>query len=115
MHGNPCGCGPSSNPDPSYLMVSATPSEAALCDPSSTGNAANCDNQDRTYDESLSDFLVPLTTNTTSMQVCNSSVYAVGQWLYFNTAKAYFQINNITGQILTLVNRCPNDDSIDGR
>lgn len=114
MSDKKCGCGPSSNSDPTYLMVEATASEAAVCDPNSIGNSSSCENQERTYDESISDFVVPLSTNTTSMQVCNPSVYAVGQWLYFNSSKAYFQINNITGQILTLVNRCPNDDAIDG-
>jgi hypothetical protein len=100
----PCKC--SSGDE--YLLVKATGSEAALCGPidNQTGTES-CPIQEPTYDLSHSDFLLPseITGSFINMQVCNGSIYTVGQWLFFITG-VHLKISAITGNLLSLINQC---------
>jgi hypothetical protein len=60
------------------------------------------------FDESLSDFAIPVAAGQTSMLVCNAEVYSIGMWLQMLTSKATLKIAAITNNTLTLINR--NDD-----
>jgi len=110
-----CGCNENKGSDSrEYLMVKATASEASTCGVGSgSSSTAACPKQEPMYDASMSDFLLPDTNGNTSMEVCNASVYAIGMWLQFANPVASLQIVNITGNILSLVNRCTNGEIID--
>lgn len=111
-----CGCtGKTSPEDKKYLMVEMTGSEAATCDPDQAPSGVeDCAKQEPTYDESLSDFVVPLSTNTTQLQVCNSSIYTLSQYIQFAIPRVRMLItaNNADTNILTIANRCPDGSAI---
>lgn len=111
-----CGCKSSSNPNTGeYLLVKSTASEASTCGVGSGSDpTASCDKQEPMFDSSMSDFVLPDVNGNTSMEVCNASIYSVGMWIEFNSPIASMQIVNITGNILSLVNRCANGEPIDG-
>lgn len=107
-----CGCGPSS--DKSYFMVEATASDTPSCGGSSSSGTEGCAKQEPMYDVCLSSFLVPLSNSFTSMEVCNPNIYYIGMWLQFLTPSVTLQISNISGKIISLINRCENGDLIYG-
>lgn len=103
-----CGCG-GDPPSKQYMMVEATPSDNSKCEPNMLGQAyASCPKQEPLYDFAKSGFLVPTTGSTVSFQVCNPTVYYVGQWLRFDQPSAIFRIQSITNNVITLLNECPN-------
>jgi len=104
-----CGCAHTDN-DKEYLLVSATSSEPALCGtPGEEGGTEDCDKQEPMFDVSLSSFLLPNEESSTTIEVCNASVYAVGMWIQFIASGITLQITNITGNYLTVVNKCDID------
>jgi len=115
MSNSNCGCGKGgTSGDGDYLMVKATASEASSCGVAGVaGGTEACEKQEPMYDSSLSDFLLPDTTGSTSMEVCNASIYTVSMWLQFLLPVATLQIVNITGNVLSLANKCPNGEPID--
>lgn len=109
-----CGCDNGGSQEGDFLMVKATASEASSCGLSGGSNStASCDKQEPMYDICLSDFLLPSKDGQTSMEVCNASIYTISMWLQFTYPVVTLQIVNITGNILTLVNRCPNGEIVD--
>jgi len=110
-----CGCNsPSGSDNREYLLVKSTASEANTCGgPTAAGGTANCPKQEPSYDISMSDFVMPQDGSSTPMEVCNASVYALSMWLHFSSPSAALQITNISGNILTLANKCPNGETID--
>jgi hypothetical protein len=107
MTDQPCGCGSSPTPSDEYLLVKATGKNPNQCgDPASDAAAASCAKKEQMYDIALSDFLIPSESGTVLMTVCNASVYSVGSWLEFLNPIAKLKITSISGNIITLVNRC---------
>jgi len=110
-----CGCNKtSSSGTPSgdgYLLVKATGVGANQC----TGEEAeqtDCAKQEPEYDSFLSGFLVPLGSNTISVQVCNSAVYSIGQWIESITPYCIFQIAGVSEGIITVRASLENGDEI---
>jgi hypothetical protein len=109
-----CGCNNSGSSDGDYMLVKATASQASSCGvPGEATGTESCDKQEPMYDVCLSDFLLPSVNGSTSMEVCNASIYSLSMWLQFTNPVATLQIVNITGNILSLVNRCPNGEIVD--
>jgi hypothetical protein len=94
-------------------MVEATASDASSCGVSATGTEG-CAKQEPMYDICLSSFLVPLSNSFTSIEVCSPNIYYIGMWLQFLTPNVTLQISNISGKIISLINRCENGDLIYG-
>ena len=110
-----CGCNQTKSGSDSreYLMVKTTASEASTCSgPSAESGVGACPRQEPAYDVSMSDFLVPTFGGSTVMEVCNPTIYTLNMWLQFTSPVALLQIINITGNILTLSNKCPNGEEI---
>ena len=110
MSNKDCGCNKQAQ-EGEYLLVAATGNQAAQCgNPLDQDPRASCSKQEEMFDYSLSDFLVPQPESFTSMEVCNASVYSIGMWLEFFNPSVILQISNISGNIISLVNRCPNGE-----
>lgn len=114
MNQQGCGCGGDS-PNDEYLMVKATgknPSTCGLPDSSgATTGTVSCPKQEPEFDNTLSDFVVPATGASVSIQVCNPSVYSVDQWIQFPNGLT-MQVISITGNNLQIRNSCPNGSPI---
>ena len=108
-----CDCTKTPTSD-EYLMIAATAENAGQCGTPAASANASCDKQEKMFDESLSAFLIPATNASVSMQVCNAKVYSVGMWIEFLNPFCILQISAITGNILSLVNRCPDGSSLAG-
>lgn len=117
MSNKNCGCSSTQSQSSSngeFLLVKATGTNAGTCgdiDLDSSINE-NCAKQDPMFDFSKSDFIVPLPSSITQMEVCNSDIYSIEMWLQFLNPIVTLNISNITGNILTLRNRCPDGSAI---
>jgi hypothetical protein len=107
---NPCREGKS--PSDEYLLVKASASTASTCEPTDAGSNASCSKQEDTFDEILNGFIMPISEAVANVNVCNSSVYSVGQWIQFLNPAATFQIVGINDNNLSIVNRCDNGQPI---
>jgi hypothetical protein len=96
-----------------YLLVKASSSTASSTEPQQQGSEAACRKQEEMYDEILSGFILPLSTSNTNINVCNSSIYSIGQWIQFLNPSVTMQIVGINGNVLTVVNRCENGQDIE--
>lgn len=100
-----CGCNKtSSSGTPSgdgFLLIKATAIGANQCDETSS-EETDCLKQEPEYDSFLSGFLVPLGTSSISVQVCNSSVYSIGQWIESISPYCIFQIVAVSEGAITL-------------
>lgn len=121
MSTTPCGCGSAPNdpnaPDESmYMMVKGTSKDASKCgdidDQISSADAA-CNKDDPTYDVLLASFAMPDEDSVPAI-VCDGSLYSVGQWIQFVTAKATLQVVAINNNELTLKAVCSNGSRING-
>lgn len=109
-----CGCNNSnSGDDGEYLMIKASAKSASTCGGSTAVSDTNsCAKQEPEFDYALNGFIIPLAGNQASIGVCNGSVYSVGQWIQFISPLSFFKITSNVGNVLTLVNQCPDGNVV---
>lgn len=113
-----CGCdkGGSTPAIPDYLMFATSPNSAATCGEGQTLGAATaaCLLQEPTYDVSVGAYTIPAVNSSSPIQVCNGTLYTVGEWVQFVGDGSTLQVISIVGNGLQLSNRCPNTAPIKG-
>lgn len=114
---NSCGCGGDSpnKTEKKMLLVEATGESPSTCGLPGLGESqtSGCANQDPTFDSINSEFVVPSVGSAVTIQVCNPSVYSVGQWIQFFGYTLTMQIIAITGSNIQIRNGCPGGIEID--
>lgn len=107
---NKCkSCG--QEPPSEYLLVSATGNSSNDC---GNNGKDDCKLSDGTFDESISDFVVPGAYSSVSMQVCDPSLYSIGQWLFFFESSNYLRVTAVDEYTLTLENNASTGIVVDG-
>lgn len=116
MSNNNCGCSStqSQSSNGEFLLVKATGKNSSTCGDIDDLDSANsdCVKQEPMFDFSKSDLIIPLFSSSTQMEVCNSDIYSISMWVQFLNPVTTMMISNITGNILTLSNRCSNGQVI---